>query len=148
MEQPSKYPSTFYRISIKAVIRNEKDEVLVVRENSDTWDLPGGGWDHGESTMTCLKRELNEEVGYAGELQARLIGVTEEPIYMPTKQSWLLWHVYDVTTENTDFSLGIDGDEMMFADPAQFQDSSSAIERLIFHFGSKALTAIVDGRSV
>lgn len=135
MEKISKYPSTFYRISLKAVIRNERGEVLVVRENSGTWDLPGGGWDHGETAMACLKRELNEEVGYEGELQARLLGVTENAMYMPTKQSWLLWHVYDVTTENMNFSFGVDSDEMMFADPAQFRESASPIERLIAHYG-------------
>lgn len=143
MEQPSKYPSTFYRISLKAIIRNEHGEILVNRERGHgNWSLPGGGWDHGESVIECLKRELNEEVGYEGELQAELLGVTEEAMYMPTKQGWLIWHVYDVTPDNMNFSVGVDGEELMFADPSQFQDSESPIERLIFHFGSKALGTV------
>lgn len=139
MEHPSKYPSAFYRISLKAVIRNEKNEVLVVRENSSTWDLPGGGWDHGEPVIECLKRELNEEVGYEGELQATLLGVTEEAMYMPTKQGWLIWHVYDVTPDNMNFSVGADGEALMFADPVQFETSESRAEQLIALFGARAL---------
>ena len=138
MEQLSKYPTTFYRISLKAVIRNENGDVLVNRERGHgNWSLPGGGWDHGESVIDCLKRELNEEVGYEGELEARLIGVTDEAMYMPTKEGWLVWHVYDVTPANMNFSVGIDGEELMFADPRQFKDSDSRAERLIFQFGSQ-----------
>lgn len=147
MEQISKYPSTFYRISLKAVIRNENGEILVNREQGHgNWSLPGGGWGHGESVVDCLKRELNEEVGYEGDIRAELLGVTDEAMYMPTKQSWLIWHVYDVTPDNMNFSVGIDGEELMFADPAQFQDSESRAERLIFHFGTKALEAAADHR--
>ena len=41
MTPTGKYPNTFYRASIKAVIRNEADEVLVVKEHQDKWELPG-----------------------------------------------------------------------------------------------------------
>lgn len=140
MEQLSKYPTTFYRISLKAIIRNEKGEILVNRERGhDNWSLPGGGWDHGESVTECLQRELFEEVGYQGALQARLMGVTEEAMYMPTKQGWLVWHVYDVTPDNMNFSVGSDGEELMFADPQCFKDAESRAERLIFQFGTQAL---------
>ena len=139
MEQLSKYPTTFYRVSLKAVIRNDKGEVLVNRERGHgNWSLPGGGWDHGESVTACLKRELQEEVGYEGELEARLLGVTEEAMYMPTKQGWLLWHVYEVTPANMDFSVGVDGEALMFADPRQFAGSESRAERLIYQFGMPA----------
>ena len=148
MEQISKYPSTFYRISLKAIIRNESGEILINREQGHgNWSLPGGGWDHGESVVDCLKRELNEEVGYEGDLQAELLGVTNEAMYMPTKQGWLIWHVYDVTPDNMNFSIGVDGEELMFADPNRFKDSESQAERLIFHFGTKALESVVSSKS-
>lgn len=141
MERPSKYPTTFYRVSLKAIIRNEDGDILVNREQGHgNWSLPGGGWDHGESVEACLMRELHEEVGYVGKVQARLLGVTEEPMYMPTKQGWLLWHVYEVVPENMDFSIGADGEALMFADPRQFERSESRAERLIFEFGTKAHT--------
>ena len=37
-----------YRVSVKGLIY-EDGKLLFVRERSDTWDLPGGGLEHGES---------------------------------------------------------------------------------------------------
>ena len=37
-----------FRVSLKAVIFNENDEILIVKESGrDWWDIPGGGIDHG-----------------------------------------------------------------------------------------------------
>ena len=99
-----------------------------------SWSLPGGGWDHGETDMECLKRELHEEVGYTGELEARLVAVTPEPLWMPTKQAWLVWIVYEVTPENMDFSVGEESDEIAFVDPASFKDSAARSEQLAYTF--------------
>ena len=129
----SQYPTTFYRISLKAIIRNQKGEVLVNKEQGrGSWGLPGGGWDHGETDMECLKRELHEEVGYTGKLEARLVAVTPEPFWMPTKQAWLLWIVYEVTPENMDFSVGEESDEIAFVDPAIFKGSPDKSEQLVY----------------
>ena len=63
MAQEGKYPNTFYRVSVKALIRNDKGEILVVKEHQDKWELPGGGLNHGESIHDGLRRELIEELG-------------------------------------------------------------------------------------
>lgn len=131
MEQISQYPNTFYRVSLKAVIHNANQEVLVVKENAAPfWNLPGGGLDHGESEMTCLKRELHEEVGYEGELSAQPFAT--DTLWLRSKQAWLLWVLYEVQTEHNRFSLGRDGEEMAFVDPKTFQDSEHLEERLIY----------------
>ncbi len=57
------YPNTFYRVSVKALIRNKDGKVLVLKENQDTWSLPGGGLDHGEDPKSGILRELKEELG-------------------------------------------------------------------------------------
>jgi 8-oxo-dGTP diphosphatase len=58
------------RVAAKAIIVNEKDQILIVREAS-TYDegtnighygLPGGRVEIGESFMDGLKREVREEV--------------------------------------------------------------------------------------
>lgn len=131
----SQYPSTFYRVSLKAIIRNEKGEVLINKERGrDHWSLPGGGWDHGETDIECLKRELFEEVGYTGELTARPIATTQAPLYMASKQAWLLWIVYEVTPETMEFSIGEESDEIMFVDPVSFKDSETRSEQLVHRF--------------
>ena len=136
MQRPiSKYPSTYYRVSLKAIIRNEKGEVLVNKEKGrDHWSLPGGCWDHGETDIECLKRELYEEIGYEGELTAHPVATTQELIFMPTKQAWLLWIVYDVTLATMDFSIGEESDEVAFVNPESFKSSTALGEQLVYKF--------------
>ena len=50
-----------YRVSTKAIIKNEHDEVMFLKENDGVWDLPGGGLDQGESPLDALRREIDEE---------------------------------------------------------------------------------------
>ena len=123
MNHVSQYPSTFYRVSLKAVIRDEMGRVLVNKEGeSDTWSLPGGGWDHGETEHEALARELKEEVGYKG-------GFTVTPratatYWLESKQAYLLWIIYDVATESMSFSVGEDSTEIAFIHPHEFRKNA------------------------
>lgn len=127
----SQYPNTFYRVSLKAVIRNEEGKVLVNKErDSDSWNLPGGGWDHGETEKEALARELFEEIGYEGEFTAK--PVTTAVHWLESKQAWLLWIVYDVTTANQRFSIGADSSEIMFIDPKELGGSIGFEEKWIY----------------
>lgn len=59
-------------LGARAIIINDKDEVLLVRHTYDPyWYIPGGGVKKGESTKAAVLRELKEEVG---------ITVHEDPI--------------------------------------------------------------------
>jgi len=127
----SQYPDTYYRISLKAIIRNDKNDVLVSRERGRTaWSLPGGGWDHAETDIECLRRELLEEVNYEGNFIVKPIGVKKQ--YLTTKEAWLVWIVYEVETDNMNFSNGVDGEELKFVDPAIFKDSSVFEEQFVY----------------
>lgn len=53
-----------YRVSTKAIIENEQNEILFLQEKNGVWDLPGGGLDQGENPRDALKREIDEETGY------------------------------------------------------------------------------------
>jgi len=136
-----KYPSTIYRVSLKAVIHNEKGEVLVVKENSENWSLPGGGIDHGESDTEALRRELIEEVAYEGNFSLSLLGV--QTFFVEGHQSWALWIVYNVKTDTNDFGVGVDATEIAFIDPHTFKDSTKRGERLIYKFCVDMDTEIV-----
>ena len=56
-------PSTFYRVSVKALVFDRQDRLLVMQNRDNTWELPGGGWEHGEKLDDCLRREVQEELG-------------------------------------------------------------------------------------
>src|SRR5581483_5876617 len=55
--------TTFWRISAKALIYDNKNRLLVFMDKHHEWEVPGGGWDHTETLEQCIKRELTEEVG-------------------------------------------------------------------------------------
>lgn len=127
----SKYPSTFYRVSLKAVIRDNNGKLLVNKEqDSNTWNLPGGGWDHGETEMEALARELYEEIGYEDSFEAKIIGTAV--FWLEPKQAWLLWIVYNVTTKSLDFSVGADSSEIAYIDPKALKGATSFEEKWIY----------------
>ncbi|MGN7408699.1 NUDIX hydrolase [Sporosarcina sp. SAFN-010] len=50
-------------IAVSAYITNENDETLLVKTHwrSDTWELPGGQVEEGESLESAVRREVLEE---------------------------------------------------------------------------------------
>jgi 8-oxo-dGTP pyrophosphatase MutT (NUDIX family) len=127
----SKYPNAFYRVSLKAVIRDESGRVLVNKEqDSKSWNLPGGGWDHGETEMEALARELYEEIGYEDSFEAKIIGTTV--FWLEPKQAWLLWIVYDVKPKSLNFSVGADSSEIAYIDPKTLKGATSFEEKWIY----------------
>lgn len=55
--------SPYYRVSVKAIVRDDTGRVLVVADDTGTFELPGGGWEHGETFDEALGREFAEEMG-------------------------------------------------------------------------------------
>jgi 8-oxo-dGTP diphosphatase len=58
-------------ISVKGVLVHQGRVLLLLNER-DEWDLPGGRPDPGEDHRTALKREVQEEAGLAVEVGAAL----------------------------------------------------------------------------
>lgn len=52
-----------YQITIKGLCFDAAGRVLLVRERSGVWELPGGRIEHGEDFHTALRRECREEMG-------------------------------------------------------------------------------------
>lgn len=127
----SQYPSTFYRVSVKAVIRNEKGEILVAKEYDNTnWSLPGGGWDHDETEHEALARELQEEVRYEGDFTSKPLGTAV--FWLESRQAWLLWIVYEVKTENMNFSVGEECSEVAFVHPKEFSNFQNNAQKWMY----------------
>lgn len=54
-----------FQIGIKALIRNDSGEILLLEETFDGtsyWDIPGGRIDEDEEVLDTLARELKEEI--------------------------------------------------------------------------------------
>ena len=67
-----------YRVAVKGLVCDELGRLLFVQERSDSWDLPGGGLEHGEDVTEALKREFLEELETDIEVAA------ENPLIIPT----------------------------------------------------------------
>jgi len=58
-----------FAVTQKAVIQNEEGKILTIFRTEtapsrpNTWDLPGGEVDFGESAIDSIKREIKEETG-------------------------------------------------------------------------------------
>lgn len=130
-----KYPNTFYRVSLKAIIRNDNGDVLVVKENGSQWSLPGGGMDHGENVHEALKRELYEEALIDVPFEETLID--SATMYLEKREAWLMWLVFDITIDDFTFGIGKDADEVMFMDPELFKKSQYESEQLVYKFATK-----------
>ncbi|HEY5668259.1 MAG TPA: NUDIX hydrolase [Candidatus Saccharimonadales bacterium] len=86
-----------YRVSTKAIIKDEAGKILLLQESNGQWDLPGGGLDQGEKPHDAIAREVIEETGYA------VTQVSEEPVAFWTVTrpgsptiKWFAFVAYDV----------------------------------------------------
>lgn len=50
-------------LAVGAVVINEEDEVLLVKNNRRGWELPGGQVEVGENVISAVTREVKEESG-------------------------------------------------------------------------------------
>jgi ADP-ribose pyrophosphatase YjhB (NUDIX family) len=137
MSELTTYPNTFYRVSVKAFVTNDNGGVLVLKENQDTWSLPGGGLDHGEDPIVGLRRELKEELG----IQAidSITPLCIKTFYLESKQTWLMWVVFIAKTEVHNFELGEGVTAAQYINPAQLKDSTDIFEKLVYEVAHETL---------
>ncbi len=67
-----------FHVGIKALVRNNENEILILKVNPKEltknkhgvyWDLPGGRIKEGGTVENTMKKELEEEIGYKGEIK-------------------------------------------------------------------------------
>lgn len=96
-------PNCYYRLSVKALVLDEQNRFLLVKEENGKWDFLGGGLDFGENPRESLVRELKEESGLNVDY------VAEHPdyfvtAYMDVKDVWFANVFYEVKLSNLDFT--------------------------------------------
>ncbi len=132
MTKYGKYPEAFYRVSLKAVIRNDKNDVLCVTESErDFWELPGGGLDHGETIEQGLARELKEKIGYTGKFSFTYADITT--LFTDTEERCSMNIAFNVALSEPDaIKTGEDVFQMEYKDPLQFKDVDYRGGQLIY----------------
>jgi 8-oxo-dGTP pyrophosphatase MutT (NUDIX family) len=112
-------PDAFYRVSIKILVKNSSDKLLVVQDTTNnTWEVPGGGLDHGETIKQAAIREIQEELG------VELLECDDEPLAITLGEhfnNYLTLMVYykgklsgfDFTPEQKFISAFVDRDDFL-----------------------------------
>lgn len=62
MSEPT-YQPHLYAVSVKGVVLHGS-RVLLLKNEREEWELPGGKLDPGETPEDCVAREINEESGW------------------------------------------------------------------------------------
>lgn len=135
--QESIYPTTFFRVSLKAVLRNQQGEVLCVKEQGSAWTLPGGGLDHGETIAEGFDRELHEELTFDAKAQYTSRPIGHEVMYVESKRAWQLWVVFEVQFEDDSlpvFTKGPDADDVAWIDPNIFAEGRTRAQQFIYKY--------------
>ena len=133
MTQHGKYPDAFYRVLVKAVIKDREGRILVVKEDSPEWDLPGGGIDHGESPRQAMARELTEEIGYEGDFTMEYVDMI--PMYVQRMDACVMFTAYNVALLDEYTPVpGVASSEVAYLDPKEFEGMQGRNGKLIYKF--------------
>ncbi|MCO6007971.1 NUDIX domain-containing protein [Actinoallomurus purpureus] len=61
-----------FPVSVKGVVLDRKDRVLLLRNERNEWELPGGKLELGEDPAVCVAREIEEEASWPVTVQTIL----------------------------------------------------------------------------
>lgn len=103
----------YYRISLKGLVIDETGRFLLAKEDNGRWELLGGGLDHGEDPIACLKREINEETGLV------VTYISSAPKYFLTTQrldhdTFIANIIYEVKLRDLDFKPSDECQELRY----------------------------------
>lgn len=90
-----------YQVTINGLIYNKENKLLLLKCIHDSWDLPGGRLEYGETFQECFKRECREEIGVNGEL------LSDIPTHVWTGKDfrgrWRLMLCFEANVDSFDF---------------------------------------------
>ena len=86
-----------FTVSIKGVFCTPAGEVVLLMNERDEWELPGGRIEIGETPAECVEREVNEELSLSVSAQALLDTYLFEVI--PEKHVFIATYACILTSE-------------------------------------------------
>ena len=118
---------TFYRTSVKALIKNSDGKILLSKEENGFFDFLGGGLDHGETLQEGLKREVLEETNL------KVKNIALKPSYFITFYSksntrWAANVLIECELEDLNFTPSSECIALEFFTPQEILDNPSCFE--------------------
>jgi len=103
----------YYRVSIKGIVIDAKHRILLSLEDNGMWEMLGGGLDHNEDPIACLKREISEETGLT------VTYVAPSPKYFVSckrlnSEYYMANVIYEIKLNNLDFTPSDECRELRF----------------------------------
>lgn len=123
-----------YGLTMRSVVKNKKDEILVLRRhpksktNPHKWELPGGKIENGEFFDKALIREVKEETDLDVKVGDFCEAVQDDYPHRRTVQ--LIMYAKDITG---DVKISDEHDDWMWAsiDEIKSLDITSSLEKII-----------------
>ncbi len=105
--------SNYFRVSIKGLVFDEQDRMLLCRESNGLWEMLGGGLDHDEEPMAALRREISEETGLEIEW------ISDRPLLLLTGRrlnasTYYANIIYEIKLASLDFTPTDECQELKF----------------------------------
>jgi len=111
----------YYRTSAKAFITNKEGKILLCKEASGVWDIPGWWIDHGEEILDALEREIQEEMWLKVQILANfpkyVFSTESSGIWSPQRPILLL--LYPCEVENLNYTASDECTEIWFFSPSE-----------------------------
>lgn len=100
-------------MSVKGIVVDKIGRLLLARESDNTWDMLGGGLDHDEDPIACLRREIQEETGLT------VTAISDRPEYFITAHKaphnvYIANVVYRIELADLDFVPSDECQELRF----------------------------------
>ena len=97
------------KVDVRAVIFNDKDEILMVKERIDSrWSLPGGWCDVGYTPTETAEKEAEEEAGIKVKV-SRLLAVFDKKCHNHPEDLFYAYKIFlECEAENFEIKTGME----------------------------------------